>query len=104
MFTLFGSNGFLHFLQQPPPPSAFALQFFTAISGSHYAVLIFAVQLLAGILLLLDCFASLAPVMLAAVLANILDFHLTMDPGGIGAAQTYRANFRGLLALKARSA
>jgi putative oxidoreductase len=112
MFTVFGANGFLHFIQQPPPASAFAMQFMTATFGSHFMVVVFLVQLLSGILLLVDCFAAFALLMLAAVLTNILNFHITMDPGGIapglvatvlwiGAALNYRGNFRGLFAAKA---
>ncbi len=108
MFTVFGANGFLHFLKQPPPSSAFAMQFLTAVSGSGFMILIFALQLVAGLLLLADRFVPLALVVLAAILINILNFHLTMDPGGIApglvatvlwfiVAFGFRANFRALL-------
>ena len=31
IFTVFGLNGFLNFIHQPPPPNPLALQFFIAI-------------------------------------------------------------------------
>ena len=34
MFTVFGLNGFLQFIHQPPPANPVALQFFIAISAS----------------------------------------------------------------------
>ncbi len=104
LFTVFGANGFLHFIKQPPPSTAYAMQFFTAVVGSHFMTLIFLVQVIAGILLLVNRFVPLALVLLGAVIVNILDFHITMDPGGIGpgvlatvlwfiVAQQYRRDF-----------
>lgn len=84
MFTVFGLNGFFHFLHQPPPPSQMALQFFVALSTSHYLVIVFALQLVAGVLLLAGLFVPLALVMLAPILVNILNYHLLIDPKGIG--------------------
>ena len=84
MFTLFGLNGFLHFLPQQLPPSPLAQQFITAAFASHYMTVVFAVQLVAGVLLLAGRFVPLALAMLAPVLVNILDFHITMNPEGIG--------------------
>ena len=66
MFTVFGLNGFLNFIHQPPPPNPLALQFFIAISASHFSAFFFAVQLVAGLLLLSGYFVPLALVLLAA--------------------------------------
>ena len=85
MFTVFGLNGFLHFIPQPPPASPVALQFMTAMAGSHFFVLVFLVQLTAGILLLVNRFVPLALVLLAPVLVNILNYHILMDPSGLPA-------------------
>jgi hypothetical protein len=43
MFTVFGLNGFLHFIHQPPPPNPLAMQFLVAVSASHFAAFFFAV-------------------------------------------------------------
>jgi hypothetical protein len=37
MFTVFGLNGFLQFVHQPPPTTPLALQFFLAITTSHFS-------------------------------------------------------------------
>jgi putative oxidoreductase len=81
MFTVFGLNGFLNFIHQPPPANPLAQQFFMAVSASHFAAFFFALQLLAGLLLLSGFFVPLALTLLAAELYNILAFHLTLAPG-----------------------
>ena len=52
IFTVFGLNGFLNFIHQPPPANPLALQFFIAVSASHFAAFFFALQVLGGIFLL----------------------------------------------------
>ena len=83
MFTVFGLNGFLHFIPQPPPGSPLALEYMTVLSTSHYFVVVFLIQLTAGLLLLANRFVPLAVALLAPILVNILMFHGLMDPGGI---------------------
>src|SRR5580692_2025874 len=107
MFTVFGLNGFLQFIHQPPPPNPLAMQFLVAVSASHFAAFFFAVQVVGGLLLLLGFFVPLALTLLAAVLYNILAFHLTMAPGSIAPALVacvlwilvflqYRESFNGI--------
>jgi hypothetical protein len=83
MFTVFGLNGFLQFVHQPPPTTPLALQFFLAITTSHFSAFFFAVQLVGGLLLLSGYFVPLALVLTAAEIFNILAFHLTMAPATI---------------------
>jgi uncharacterized membrane protein YphA (DoxX/SURF4 family) len=85
IFVVFGLNGFLHFIKQPPPPSPVALQYLIALSSSRLLGVVFALELIAGLLLLANRFVPLALVILAPVLVNILLYHGLMDPGGIGA-------------------
>jgi putative oxidoreductase len=111
MFTVFGLNGFLNFIHQPPPTNPLAIQFFVAISASHFAVFFFALQLIGGVLLLAGSFVPLALTVLAAELYNILAFHLTLAPASIAPALVacvlwvlvfvqYRNSFNGVLAAK----
>jgi putative oxidoreductase len=83
MFVFFGLNGFLHFLPATMP-AGLAGQFLSVLFASHYAYLVFAVQLIGGLLLWANRFVPLALVLLAAVIANILVYHITMQPAGIG--------------------
>src|SRR6202046_1631801 len=111
MFTVFGLNGFLNFIHQPPPPNPLAIQFFIAISTSHFAAFFFAVQLIGGLLLLSGFYVPLALTLLAAELYNILAFHLTLAPATIAPALVasvlwvlvflqYRERFKGILSAK----
>jgi putative oxidoreductase len=110
MFTVFGLNGFLNFIHQPPPANPLALQFFVAISASQFAAFFFAMQLIGGLLLLSGFFVPLALTVLAAELYNILAFHLTLSPGIAPALVAcvlwvlvflqYRESFKGILAAK----
>ena len=111
MFTVFGLNGFLHFIPQPPPANPVAVQFLIAVSTSQFAVFFFALQVLGGLLLLSGFFVPLALTLLAAELYNILAFHLTMAPDSIVPALVacvlwvlvflqYRNSFNGVLAAK----
>jgi len=111
MFTVFGLNGFLNFIHQPPPANPLAIQFFVAVSASHFAAFFFAVQVLGGVLLLSGSFVPLALTLLAAVLYNILAFHLTLAPTSIAPGLVasllwvlvflqYRESFKGIFNAK----
>jgi len=82
IFLIFGLNGFLNFIHMPPPTGV-AAQFFGAIFASHYYIVIFAVQVLGGLLLLINRFVPLALVILGPVIVNIFFFHSLMAPAGI---------------------
>ena len=83
VFIVFGLNGFLHFIPQPPPASELAKQYFTVLFMSHYLVAVFALQLLAGVLFLFPRTTPLALTIIAPIIVNILLFHGLMDPAGI---------------------
>jgi putative oxidoreductase len=110
-FTIFGLNGFLNFIHQPPPANPLAMQFLVSVSESHFAAFFFAIQLLGGLLLLSGYFVPLALTMLAAELYNILAFHLTLAPASIPPALVacvlwllifleYRESFKGIFRAK----
>jgi putative oxidoreductase len=82
IFLVFGLNGFLHFIPQPPSEGV-AGQFLGALFVSHYLTVIFAVQIIAAILLLINRFVPLAVAILAPVIVNILSFHVLMNPSGL---------------------
>jgi putative oxidoreductase len=110
LFTVFGLNGFLQFIHQPPPANPLAIQFLVAVSTSHFAVFFFAMQVVGGLLLLSGLFVPLALVVLAAELYNILAFHLTLAPGAAPALLAcvlwvlvflqYRESFKGIFSAK----
>ena len=81
IFLVMGLNG-LHFILFPPPPGV-AGQFMGTLYVSHYLWVIFAFQVVAGVLLLLNRYVPLAVAMLAPVIVNILVFHALMAPSGL---------------------
>ena len=82
IFLVFGLNGFLNFIPLPPP-GGIAGQFMGALYLSHYLWVIFAFQVIAGVLLLVNRYVPLAVAILAPVLVNILTFHALMAPSGL---------------------
>lgn len=86
IFTVFGLNGFLHFIHPPPPSNPLAHQFLVSVNASHFAAFFFAVQLVAGLLLLSGYFVPFALTLLAAELYNIIAFHVTLAPATIAPA------------------
>jgi putative oxidoreductase len=110
IFIVFGLNGFLGFIHQPPPANPLAMQFLVAVSASHFAAFFFIVQILGGLLLLSGFFIPLALVLVAAELYNILAFHITLAPGAAPALVScvlwvlvflqYRESFKGILSAK----
>ena len=83
MFVVFGLNGFLQFIHQPPPPPGLPSQFLGALAASHFLVPVFLLQFVGGALLLLNRFVPIALVLLGPVIVNILLYHSLMEPKGI---------------------
>jgi putative oxidoreductase len=112
IFFVFGLNGFLHFLPQPPmsgPPAEFA----GALLATGYMFpLIKATEVIGGVLLLSRRLVPLALTVLAPVVLNIVAFHLFLAPSGIVLplvlvalgvflAWSYRSAFSGVLRVNA---
>jgi putative oxidoreductase len=108
VFVVFGSNFFLNFIPMPPPPPGLAGDYFKVFAASGYMYVVGALQLLSGLLLLIGRFVPLALTILAAMIFNILVFHILMDPKGLPTAivvavfqlflvWSYRDRFAGIL-------
>jgi putative oxidoreductase len=83
VFFVFGLNGFLNFIPQPPLPTGLAGQFLTVLVQSHYVLFVSAIQLVGGVLLLVNRYVPLALVLLGPVIVNILLFHLLLNRTGL---------------------
>jgi putative oxidoreductase len=80
VFFVFGLNGFLHFIPNPPPTPA-AGAFFGALIATRYMfALIFGAQVIGGALLLCGFLVPFALVILAPVIVNIVAFHIFLSP------------------------
>lgn len=111
VFFVFGLNGLLHFLPMPPMPASDATTWSTIMMNHHWMTFVAVLQVIAGLLLLVNRFVPLALTILAPQLVNILLFHLLLM-GGSGIAPglvctvlevflliVYRRNFYPLLAM-----
>src|SRR4029078_8883468 len=102
IFLVFGLNGFLHFIPMPPP-SGVAGQFLGSMFVTKYLVFVFAIQLIGGVLLLINRHVPLALTILGPIIVNILLFHSLMNPAGIGLA-VFVTIFLGVVFVSIRSA
>ena len=82
VFLVFGLNGFLNFLSLGPMPGGLAGQFMGALFVSHYYWVIAALQVVGGVLLLVNRFVPLALVLLGPVIVNILCYHVFLNHDG----------------------
>jgi uncharacterized membrane protein YphA (DoxX/SURF4 family) len=86
IFFVFGLNGFLQFLPQPPIPER-AGAFAEALAATGYMFpLIKSVEVIGGALLLSNRFVPLALAIVAPNVVNILLFHAVLAPGGLPVA------------------
>jgi len=86
VFLVFGLNGFLNFLNMGPMPTGLAGQFMGALFLSHYYWVVAVLQIVGGLLLLVNRFVPLALVLLGPVIVNILCYHVFLNHGGAGLA------------------
>jgi len=111
IFVFFGSNGFLQFLKAPLP-EGLAGQFLSVFFQSHWLLAVSAVQLVGGLLLLVNRYVPLALTLLGSVIVNIILYHALINPVMWQPAALvtilwfflfyrYRANFAGLFVQKA---
>ena len=86
VFFVFGLNGFLQFLPQPPAPER-AGAFLGALAATGYMFpLIKSVEVIGGALLLSNRFVPLALAILAPNVVNIVLYHANLAPGGLPVA------------------
>jgi hypothetical protein len=83
IFFVFGLNGFLHFIPQPPP-TGLAAVFAGGLGASGYFFpLLKGTEVLVGLALLGNRFVPLALTVLAPIVVNIVAFHAFLAPSGM---------------------
>lgn len=83
IFTLFGLNGFFHFLPAPAPEGAAAAFIGGLASSGYFFPLLKGTEVVAGLLLLGNRFVPLALTLLAPIVVNIVAFHAFLAPSGM---------------------
>ena len=73
IFTVLGLNGFLHFM-------------LGVMFVSNYLLVIFALQLISGVLLLINRYVPLAVTILSPIMMNVLLYGVLANPAGFGFA------------------
>lgn len=86
IFVVFGLNAFLQFIPMGPPPTGLAGQFIGALFQSHYLWVVAVLQIVGGVLLLVNRYVPLGLLILGPVIFNILLYHLLLNPVGMGMA------------------
>jgi putative oxidoreductase len=80
MFTVFGSNAFLHFFPTPPLPQGDAGTFIGALINSGYIYVIGGLQVVGGLCLLIGSrFVPFGLTLLGPVIVNIMLYHIFLD-------------------------
>jgi putative oxidoreductase len=102
VFFAGGLSGFLLISHPPPQPPGLAGAFQDVFFRSYWVLFVDGVELIAGLLLLSNRYVPLALAVLAAVIANIIVFHVTMAPAGLPIAAVVAALWV-IVALRHRS-
>ncbi|MEA2625169.1 MAG: hypothetical protein QOD06_1214 [Candidatus Binatota bacterium] len=83
VFVVFGLNGFLQFIPQPPTMPEAVVSFMGGLAATRYLLpLLFATQIVGGALLLAGL-VPLALVILAPIIVNIVALHIFVAPDGL---------------------
>ncbi len=81
-FFVFGLNGFLHFIPQPPPEGTAAAYLGGMAASGYMFPFIKGTEVLVGATLLAGRYVPLALTVLAPVMLNVVAFHVFLAPAG----------------------
>ncbi len=84
MLIVFGLNKFIEFLPAIEFANPDAGVLFGALAGSYIIKTVALVEIIAGLLLVINKSVPFALVLLAPISVNIVLFHATLDPASIG--------------------
>jgi hypothetical protein len=111
-FFIFGINGFLQFMPNPPMTAEAGALLGAFAKTGYFFPMIKTIELVVGVLLLSNFFAPLAVVLITPILIGITTIHLFLNPAGIPImivlhvlhgilVYGYRGYYQGLLTRKA---
>ena len=111
-FFIFGINGFLQFMPNPPVTAEAGALLGAFAKTGYFFPMIKIIELLVGVLLLANFLAPLAVVLITPILIGITTIHLFLNPAGIPMmiflhvlhgvlVYGYREYYQGLLTKKA---
>jgi putative oxidoreductase len=82
-FLIFGINGFLHFMPNPPMTEQAGALLGAFAKTGYFFPMIKIIELIVGVLLLSNFFAVFAAVIVTPVLVGITTIHLFLNPAGL---------------------
>jgi hypothetical protein len=83
MFTVFGLNGFLHFLPMPEPNEAMMAYMSGLKSTEYFIPFLKGTQVLVGLMFLFNIYVPLGMLILAPIVIHIFLAHLFLDTSGL---------------------
>lgn len=111
-FLIFGLNGFLQFMQNPPVSEQAGALLGAFGATGYFFPLIKSIEVLVGLLLLSNFLVPFAIVLITPILVGITSIHLFLNPAGLPMmiilhtfhgflVYSYRKNYQGLFERKA---
>ncbi len=86
MLVFFGVNKFYPMMTPPSEPTEAMITYFTALSSTKTMILVAIIEIVAGLSLLINKYASLMMVILMSVSVCAVLFHITLDPANSAGA------------------
>ena len=83
-FLVFGLNFFFHYMPMEAPHGAVKTFMEGMMATKYFMPMLGTFQALCGLCLLINKFVPLALTILFAINLNIVLFHMSLDPGGLG--------------------
>ena len=111
-FVIFGLNGFLQFMPNPPVTAEAGALLGALAKTGYFFPMIKIIEIITGALILSNFFAPLAAVVITPILVGITTIHLFLNPAGLPMmiflhvlhgilVYSYKEHYQGLLTKKA---
>ena len=115
IFTVFGLNGFFHFIPNPEMNEPMTTFMMALVGTGYFMIVVKVVEVVSGLMILTGRFLPLGLILLAPVSVHILFVHLFLDQAGLAMAIVivvlqvflafaYRDSFSGVVNANARPA
>lgn len=86
MLLVFGANKFFNFIPMEHPEGIVGEVMMGFINAGYLMPTVAIVEIVVGLLFILNKYIPLALLLLAPISINIVGFHLALDPAGVGGA------------------
>jgi putative oxidoreductase len=84
LIAIFGANKFFNFMPAPSDLPDSIMNYMSALMATKTLYLVGAVEFIAGLSFIFNKYGALMAIILMSVSVNIILFHITLNPDGIG--------------------